>query len=141
VVNYATVVLFASIITVTTLGCVAQQIDSAISKYQEAAPRVQLGDSKDRVRSLLDPTQSDLPDSGRKQPESFLREGVRVDIIYYRSRRQPDDLTTDDEFTPYVFEDDKLVGVGWTAIGGPKTQGQARPETNVDVHVEQPTTP
>ena len=42
-----------------------------------------------------------------------------------RTGRQPDGLTTDDEFTPYIFNNGKLVGIGWHLIGGPKTQGQA----------------
>ena len=36
-----------------------------------------------------------------------------------------DGLTTDDEFTPYIFNNGKLVGIGWQVLGGPKSQGQA----------------
>jgi hypothetical protein len=32
-----------------------------------------------------------------------------------------DGLTTDDEFTPYVFTDEVLTSIGWVALGGPKT--------------------
>jgi hypothetical protein len=129
--------LVISLLWVTTAtSCVGYRIDSAISKYETSAPAVQLGDSLARVRSVLDSTQESLPDDARKAPEAFLKDGRRVDILYYRSRRQADDLTT-----AYVFEDQKLVGIGWTAIGGPKTQGQAVPRTNVNVHVEQPKTP
>ena len=41
-----------------------------------------------------------------------------------RSSQQPDGLTTDDEFTPYIFTNGILTGIGWTVLGGPKTQGQ-----------------
>jgi hypothetical protein len=48
-----------------------------------------------------------------------------------RSARQPDGLTTDDEFTPYIFNDGRLVGIGWQVLGGPKTQGQATSDTYI----------
>jgi hypothetical protein len=35
-------------------------------------------------------------------------------------------FVTDDEFTPYIFNDGKLVAVGWQTLGGIKSQGQAR---------------
>ena len=57
-----------------------------------------------------------------------------VDIYYFRTLRQPDGLTTDDEFTPYVLNNDVLVAIGWTSIGGANSQGQTVPQTNVQVH-------
>jgi hypothetical protein len=61
----------------------------------------------------------------------YKKDGTLVEILYFRSGWQPDGLTTDDEFTPYLFNDGELVAVGWAILGGPKTQGQAPPETNV----------
>jgi hypothetical protein len=112
-------------------GCVGMQIDNTISKYEAVADRVQLGDGKDKVLAILQPTQEGLPKSGRKNPEKYVKEGVTVEIYYMRSARQPDDLTTDDEFVPYVFNDGKLVGIGWQVLGGPKTQGQATSDTYI----------
>ncbi|MCH2386777.1 MAG: hypothetical protein MK240_01115 [Opitutales bacterium] len=34
-----------------------------------------------------------------------------------------DHLTTDDEFTPYIFTDSVLTGIGWAVLGGPKSRG------------------
>ena len=48
-----------------------------------------------------------------------------------RSRRQPDGLTTDDEFTPYFFRNGRLAGIGWHQLGGAKSHGQVVPQTNV----------
>ena len=56
--------------------------------------------------------------------------GNLVEIYFFRSAWQSDGLTTDDEFTPYVFKDGKLVAIGWTSIGGIKSQGQASPARN-----------
>jgi len=112
-------------------SCVGMQIDSAISKYEAVADQVELGDKKDKVLTILLPTQKDLDNSRKKRPEKYIKEGVKVEIYYMRSARQPDGLTTDDEFVPYLFNDGKLVGVGWQVLGGPKTQGQATSDTYI----------
>ena len=103
---------------------VADKIDSAISKYEAVADKVDLGDSKEKVLSILQPTQASLPKSTRKSPEKYIKDGVKVEIYYMRSARQPDGLTTDDEFVPYLFNNGKLVGIGWRVLGGPKTRGR-----------------
>jgi len=119
------------LIAVAFTGCVGFQIDRAISKYEAVAERVELGDSKDKVLSILQPTQEGVPKSSRKNPEKYIKDGVKVEIYYMRSGRQPDGLTTDDEFVPYLFNDGKLVGIGWQVLGGPKTQGQATSDTYI----------
>jgi hypothetical protein len=73
----------------------------------------------------LRPTQEGIPKPSRKRPDKYIKDGVKVEIYYMRSARQPDSLTTDDEFVPYLFNDEKLVGIGWEVLGGPKTKGQA----------------
>lgn len=99
-------------------------IDSAIGKYYSVADQVQLSDPKDKALGILEPTQADLPNIYRKTPDKFLRDGVLVEIHYFRTGRQSDGLTTDDEFTPYVFNDGKLIAIGWQALGGPKSVGR-----------------
>lgn len=112
-------------------GCAGIQIDSAISKYDAVAGQVDLGYSKDRVLAILEPSQTGLPKFARKSPEKYIKEGVKIEIYYMRSARQSDGLTTDDEFVPYVFNNEKLVGIGWQVLGGPKTQGQATSDTYI----------
>ena len=115
-------------------GCMpsSYEIDSAISKYRSVSSNIELGDSKkDFVRNVLS-VQSDLDSEYKKEPDRYIKKGVKVEIYYLRSSRQPDDLTTDDEFTPYVFNNGKLVAIGWASLGGPKTQGQAVSSTYVD---------
>ncbi len=118
-------------ISVLTSGCISQVgIMSAISKYGSSASQIDLGDSKEKVLSILLPTQEDLGKSKRKSPEKFLMNGKRVDIYFFRSSWHSDGITTDDEFTPYTFINDELVAVGWSALGGAKTQGQAIPSNS-----------
>ena len=109
-------------------------VDRAITDFESAATKVQLGDSKENVLAILEPTQSALAASQRKRHEEYDKDKVRVEVHYFRSSQQPDGITTDDEFTPYVFHDGKLVAIGWTTLGGPKTQAQPVPRPNVDVY-------
>ncbi|ACU89581.1 DUF3192 domain-containing protein [Desulfomicrobium baculatum] len=118
-------------LTVQLTSCVGLQIDNAIVKYNNVSSKIELGDSKGKVLSILLPTQEDVPISSRKSPEKYIKDGVKVEIYYMRSVRQPDGLTTDDEFVPYLFNDEKLVGIGWQVLGGPKTQGQATSDTYI----------
>lgn len=106
-------------------GCVTYQIDSAIDDYQAVADQIHLGDEKEKVLTILKPIQDRLGAKERKAPESYLKDGATVEIYFARSGRQPDGLTTDDEFTPYVFTNGKLTAIGWTTLGGPRSVGQA----------------
>jgi len=107
------------------------QIDPCVKKYRNAAPQISLGDSKEKVYSILNPTQKGLSATAQKSPDTFVKEGKVIDIIYYRTGRTPDGMTTDDEFTPYVFEDDKLIAIGWHVLGGPKTKGRIPTRINI----------
>jgi hypothetical protein len=116
-------------------GCVSV-IDLVVKDYAAVADRIELGQSVDHVLQILEPTQVALPAVTRKQPDRYIKEGEQVLIYYARSGNQLDGLTTDDEFTPYVFVDGTLKAIGWATLGGPRTQGQAAPETHI--HVTQP---
>ena len=97
-------------------------IDGAISRFRQVLSSVELGQDKTELLSRLLPTQRGLGQHG-KSPDSFYEQGKKIDIHYMRSARIPDGLATDDEFTPFVFVDDKLFAVGWRTLGGPKTRG------------------
>jgi hypothetical protein len=112
-------------------GCAPSRIQLTIDEYVTAAPKVSLGMSKQEVIDILKPSQQRLKNTEIKLSDIYDKEGVLVEILYFRSGYQHDGLTTDDEFTPYLFNDNKLVGVGWTVLGGPKTQGQATSDTKI----------
>jgi hypothetical protein len=125
--------LITAMMVVTLAGCAAitSPYQLTIDDYMTAVPKISLGMSKSEVIELLQPTQARLKNTDIKQPDMYKKDGTLVEILYFRSGWQPDGLTTDDEFTPYLFNDGELVAVGWATLGGPKTQGQATPETNV----------
>ena len=120
---------------ISLVGCASLQIDSAISQYRAVASKVKLGDSKEDALSALNPTQQGLSGSESKPPEAYIQDGKTIEIYYFRSGRQPDGLTTDDEFTPYTFTNGKLTGIGWSVLGGAKSHGQViqpAPVTNIE---------
>ncbi len=85
--------------------------------YSLAAPNIELGMSRQRVVDILAPSQRRLGNTEIKQPDKYARDGVNVEILYFRSGWQSDGFTTNDEFTPYIFKDGKLVAIGWATVG------------------------
>ena len=112
-------------------GCAPSRSQFTVDEYVASAPKVSLGMSKEEVKEILKPSQQRLKNTEIKHSDIYDKEGVLVEILYFRSGWQDDGLTTDDEFTPYLFNDGELVAVGWAVLGGPKSQGQATSETKV----------
>jgi len=111
-------------------GCVPVSVyQQTVDAYVAAYPQIDLGMTKVQVADVLRSSQAGLSNSDIKQPDRYIKDGVAVDIIYYRSGWQSDGIISDDEFTPYLFNDNKLVAIGWHSIGGAKSQGQARNTT------------
>ena len=104
------------------------RIDEAIALHKTAAAQVRLGDSKEKVLGLLEPTQFGLLSNEIKAPVAYpteLADGrpAMVEVFYFRSHRYPDERSTNhqgeaqpDDFTPYIFTDDVLTGIGWTNL-------------------------
>lgn len=124
-----------SAIACVFLASCASTYETVVNEYVRAEPTVQLGMNSAQVTAILEPTQKGLTNSERKRPERYDKNGVAVEILYFRSGWNSDGITTDDEFTPYVFNDSKLVGIGWQTLGGPKSQGQAPANVRVSTTV------
>ena len=112
------------ILILTLAGC-ASPYQKTVNEYVLAAQKIDIGMDKQRVIEILSPSQKTLTNTGKKQPDRYVKDGINVDIIYFRSGWQPDGLTTDDEFTPYIFHNEKLVAIGWITLNGAKSQGQS----------------
>ena len=92
-----------------------------VQNSANAGANVSLGDSKTEVLNRLLSAQSYLdPMFDRRPPDQHMKDGKKVFIHYQRTGWVSDGRSTDDEFTPYIFENDKLVAIGWSTIGGPK---------------------
>lgn len=121
---------------VSLAGCASLQSKQqhAVENYAKVAAQISLGMDKQAVKQILDPSQSCLTPPQTKLPDQYMEGEILVEILYFRSGWQRDGIVTDDEFTPYIFNDGVLVAVGWVTLGGPKTQAQALPENTIYSH-------
>jgi hypothetical protein len=122
-------IVWQSLACVLLTGCAPisgimteSRIDGVIADYHRLAPQMHIGDTKEKVSAILGPLQDRLNPNERKASQAFQRDGKLVEILYFRTQRIPDNMTTDDEFTPYVFIDGKLQAFGWSAFGIPITR-------------------
>lgn len=95
-------------------GCHSSHYQSTVDDYVLAAPQVELGMSPAQVRRILEPTQRRLDSTDRRHDARYRLGETLVEIHYYRSGWQPDGRLTDDEYTPYLFQDGALIAIGWT---------------------------
>ena len=116
-------VLGIMVLGLLLVGC-AVPIDESSSNFRNTLPSISLGDSKSNVLSKLIPLHAKLFTSELKPAEQFSRNGDSFYIHYQRSSRIPDGRATDDEFTPFIFVNNKLTEIGWITLQ-PKTFGQA----------------
>jgi len=55
-----------------------------------------------------------ITEKSLQRTQKIQKNGREYDIAYYLTHiRQPDDRTTDDELTPFIFEDNRLIAKGW----------------------------
>ena len=114
---------------ILTTGCVSPY-KATVDDYLFAYENVVLGMSVKEVKEILEPSQRRLSTTQIKLSDKYEKEGVLVEIHYFRSGWQSDGITTDDDFTPYLFNDGRLVAIGWQVLGGAKSQGQVVPRVN-----------
>lgn len=110
--------LFVSSLLLLLAGCAFVSVyEQTADDYALAAPNVELGMARQRVVEILRPSQRRLDNTEIKQADKFTNDGVNVEILYFRSGWQSDGFTTNNEFTPYIFNDGKLVAIGWATLG------------------------
>ena len=65
-------------------GCVSPY-QATVDDYITAYPNINLGMSKLEVQAILNPSQSRLSNTEIKQSDRYMKEGVVVEILYFRS--------------------------------------------------------
>ena len=101
-----------------------KSLKDTMKSYAEVAPNIRLGMSREEVGKILEHSQKHLLPRVTRQPEVYKKDGVLIEILYPRSGWHSDGLSTDDEYTPYIFHDGKLEAIGWATLGGVKTRGR-----------------
>ena len=115
-------ILLASLIL---SSCAEIAMDRNLYEYKNIQNQLNLGDSKSKILGKLEPLMTDLPSSWKRPSDQYMVDQDIFYIYYHRTSWTQDGAVTDDEFTPYVFKNDKLVAIGWQSLGGPKTVGNA----------------
>ena len=107
---------------------------TSIAEHKKVSNQIELGDTKEKVLSILEPIQEPLKPYPYfiKPPEKYIKDNLLVEIFYMHADGVAEGgPKTDDRFIPYVFNDGKLVGIGWAILGGPKSTTQPTPTTTV----------
>ena len=102
-------------------GCAIANRSAVTSSYEEGQKKVYIGMERRKFDRAMAENVSKTKRKHRRSSEAYQRNGMTYDIVYIRSGFVLDDATTDDEYTPYLFQDGTLVGYGWAAVGGKKT--------------------
>jgi len=110
--------LILSFVLVMASGCAASLTGPEL--HTLAQQQVELGMTRESFNTLMRPALKETPDKQRRSVESFTEGSSVIDIVFIRSAWIRDGALTDDEYTPYVFRDDRLVSYGWRSIGGMK---------------------
>lgn len=121
-------VIIAIILSALVLSCGVDPnrvFTNSMNKYRNIRPTINIGDSKDPTIAKLETIQKSfikyIPEN-RPMESAQLKNGKTVDVFYMRTDWYEDNLTTDDEYTPYVFVDGQLAAIGWDVLGGPKSK-------------------
>ncbi len=97
-------------------------LKDSVSNYHKIASSINLGDSKSSVMNKFYPLNAKLKPDQQKSPINYNIEGKTFYIHFQRSDFIADGYNTDDEYTPYIFADDKLIEKGWYTLQ-PQTFG------------------
>lgn len=95
---------------------ISSNYENVAALYLQAESKVNIGDPKEKVLAVIEPTQAALPWNAKKGPKRYRKSGVNVEIFYFRSAHIADGLMTDNEYTPYIFNNNILVGTGWEVM-------------------------
>lgn len=110
-------------------ACTTGDVDRSVDGYDQLKGQVKLGDSRQQVLSLLEPAQADLDARWKKVPDQYFDGNSTVEVYYFRSSYQTDGLITDDQYTPYIFRDGILVGIGWAMLRGSMAEAEIESTT------------
>jgi hypothetical protein len=106
------------------VGCSTMKADEEIAHNKAMQSYVYLGMPSQEFLSFWRDDYLADKDMTR-EPTRFAKDGSIYTIYYVRTNRIADGASTDDEYTPYVFANDRLQAFGWEVLGGPKNTSWA----------------
>ena len=120
-------------------GCGPAYRSAMHGAFEEGQQAVYVGMDKSEFDRAMSKTMDKTHGSHRRSPDVCRRNGMVYEVVYVRTGfayPYTDGVNTDDEYTPYLFQDDTLIGYGWAAVGGKKTDSATR-RRGASVYVEQ----
>lgn len=93
-------VIYLFIVSMLVSGCTYGMI---AQRNSNKLLTLNLGQSKQEVLNSM---------GNPRRNEKYNINGKEIDIFFYRTSWTSDGAETDDEFTPVVFENEKLIGWG-----------------------------
>ena len=131
-------ILTVGCLSLLLASCVHAGRDNLVKETNISLQALSLGMAKSEALPEIQKWQRkfiSLDGEYHKPSEQFMRDGKRVQIFYVMTSRIPDGTITPEEFTPIVFENDRLVSIGWTALGGSPADFKADLNVDADVRV------
>ena len=116
-----TAVLAMSMSLLVLSGCGTVNRSAVRSSFEEGQQAVYIGMDRSEFDRAMAKNVNKTKRRHRRSSEAYQRNGLVYEIVYLRSNFYLDDAATDDEYTPYLFQDKTLIGYGWAAVGGKKT--------------------
>jgi len=117
--NKMKLLVFGLLILLGFSGCV-NHVFEVTERYAAIKDKVSLGDSKEKALPILLTVHEGLSSSQFRQADKYMENNDLIEVYYIRSGLVPDERVTDDEITPYMFKNGKLVSIGWAKLGGIK---------------------
>jgi len=111
-------IFFSLSVAIILSSCMT--VREGVEHYRANIHRVSLGMSVEEFTAIFASTQREIGESNTRPTQRISRDGSIFDTYFIRSGWIPDSETTDDELTPHVFKDGKLISIGWEAVGGMK---------------------
>jgi hypothetical protein len=108
-------------ITLSLAGCGNDRLEKAEIKYHSEIGRIKLGMTIGEIDPIIKIVNGDLLLSDKVPDESYTKENSVFVVKYMACKYYNDNVITYDEFLPLLFKDEKLIGFGWIALGGPYT--------------------
>lgn len=121
-------ILLSVIVAAICIGCAgaASQVDMFRNQNRSALASLSVGISRDSVVRIFGDDDLTVRWGALGDTETYTQpyrtetlagtKGTLLVYFYYTDRKAADGAITDDELTPVVFDNDRLIGWGWSFL-------------------------
>lgn len=106
--------VFLMIISVFFVGCAGAIKNGIAEKNRASLMKIDVGMTKKEVIEIFGESNSSSFSNPFKREVKTLSNGQVQEALFFITSVIPDDKDTDDEMTPVIFVDKKVIGWGWS---------------------------